>query len=437
VLAPSSTDGGYTMTSGLWGKAVLQPSAGPVTLIWKEVGSDTTPSGDRVVSGYFYADSGDFAYGSEFNPEVFVKIYITTGGWCNIAFNHVTVDNVSIFSAINYAGSASESGTASLNARLVEHPYDGVVIDEGGAPVTGKIPDTGQIASYTDTVGEDSDYTINPPSYTKLDASGNALPDSAAAWAMVRDNVTRLIWENKTENGDIHDQGNVYNSEDARNVFIARLNNEKFGGYSDWRLPTVMELSILINSAKGHPGPAINTSYFQPTSPSKYWSSTSLASDSKPGWYVDFYDGEVIVGDETSCYYVRAVRGETAQGSFVDNGDGTISHTKTGLMWQQAETALMTWEAALTYCESLNLANHNDWRLPNRNELQSIVDYSKNDPAIDTVVFPGAMATYYWSSTALAKYSLYAWSVYFGHGGVYRGRKSTECYVRAVRAGVE
>jgi hypothetical protein len=128
TLAPGSIDSGYALTSGLWAKAVLQPASGPVTLIWKEVGSDMTPSGDKVVSGYFYADRGDFAYGSEFNPELFVKVYIAKSGWCNIAFNHVTVDNVSISSAFNYAGAAHQFGTATLTSRLVENPYDGVSV---------------------------------------------------------------------------------------------------------------------------------------------------------------------------------------------------------------------------------------------------------------------------------------------------------------------
>jgi len=120
----ATRDGGYDITPNLWAKAVLQPPAGPVGLAWKKVGSDTTPSGDRVISGYFYADPADFAYGSEFNPEVFVKVYIAAGGWCNIAFNHVTVDNVSISSAVNYHGSADQLGTASLTSRLVEHQYN-------------------------------------------------------------------------------------------------------------------------------------------------------------------------------------------------------------------------------------------------------------------------------------------------------------------------
>ncbi|MEE4357121.1 MAG: C1 family peptidase [Desulfococcaceae bacterium] len=119
-------DGGYDVFSGLWVKSVLRTSAGSFTLIWKEVGRDITPSGDKVISGYFYADPDDFAYGSQYNPEVFVKIYAAANGWANIAFNHVTVDNVDVYSAHHYSGSAQQSGTVTLTGRLAEHSYTGV-----------------------------------------------------------------------------------------------------------------------------------------------------------------------------------------------------------------------------------------------------------------------------------------------------------------------
>jgi hypothetical protein len=73
------------------------------------------------------------------------------------------------------------------------------------------IPDTGQTKCYENSVeilcpspgepfyGQDAQYITNPQSYTKLDASGNDLPDEAASWVMVRDNVTGLIWEVKTD----------------------------------------------------------------------------------------------------------------------------------------------------------------------------------------------------------------------------------------------
>ena len=122
----SATAGGYILSSCMWAQAILQVPGNPVTLIWKAVGSDTTPSGDLVVSGYYYADPDIFAYGSPYNPEVFVKVYISTSGWANIAFNHVTVDDIAIASAHPYGGSIDQSATASLASRLVEHQYDGV-----------------------------------------------------------------------------------------------------------------------------------------------------------------------------------------------------------------------------------------------------------------------------------------------------------------------
>lgn len=85
------------------------------------------------------------------------------------------------------------------------------------------VPDTGVTACYDDVgnviscpspgqpfYGQDGNYSINPPSYTKLDSNGNTLPVSAASWAMVRDNVTGLIWEKKTDDGSVHDKDNTY-----------------------------------------------------------------------------------------------------------------------------------------------------------------------------------------------------------------------------------
>ena len=125
----AAQDGGYNVTGELWAKAVLQIATTPVTpvtLVWKQVGADTTPSGDQVISGYFYADPADFAYGSQYNPEVFVKVYIATNGWCNMAFNHVTVDDVTIYSAHNYDSDADQTGTVRTVSRLLEHQYTGV-----------------------------------------------------------------------------------------------------------------------------------------------------------------------------------------------------------------------------------------------------------------------------------------------------------------------
>ncbi len=169
-------------------------------------------------------------------------------------------------------------------------------------------PDTGQTTSYTNTFGEDADYTINPQSYTKLGQGGVALSDAAApadGWLMVRDNVTGLIWEIKTDDNSIHDRDNTYTWDNTA-TFITAVNNENFGGFSDWRPPTIKELSTLVNS-NGY-DPAINTVFFPRTKSSYYWSSTTYAYSSGYAWGVYFYRGDVTYNDKSISYYVRAVR---------------------------------------------------------------------------------------------------------------------------------
>ena len=130
-------------------------------------------------------------------------------------------------------------------------------------------------------------------------------------------------------------------------------------------------------------------------------------------------------------FYVRAVRGNPLPANnFIEQGDGTLIDTATGLMWQQATApGTYTWQEALAYCENLNLAGHTDWRLPDRNELQSIVDYSRYNPPIDPLF--SAVASYYWSSTTYAYVTYGAWIVDFNDGYVYYDRHKTTQLLRA------
>jgi len=151
-------------------------------------------------------------------------------------------------------------------------------------------PDTGQDKCYDTTgeiecpsagesfYGQDAQHHGPPRSYTKLDGTGNDLSDAAEAWTMVRDNVTGLTWEVKTDDGGIHDRDNTYSWCDTNGTsnggyagtcgagtdtedFIASLNVANYGGYSDWRLPTVQELVSLVDASIPYPGPTINTDF--------------------------------------------------------------------------------------------------------------------------------------------------------------------------------
>ena len=306
---------------------------------------------------------------------------------------------------------------------------------------TDVIKDTGQTKSYTDIFGEDSDYILNPPSYTKLGPDGQEPADSATEWAMVRDNVTGLIWEVKTDDGAIHDMHNTYDWLTARFEYVNRLNQEAFGGYTDWRLPYIRELSGLVCPDNYYP--AIDTSYFPnlPVPDLDYWSYDIVSSIVTQAFFVRFGYGSIYIGDQTDEKHVRAVRGEAAweQDDYHDNEDGTVSDGYTGLMWQQATAdAEMTWEEAVHYCENLSLAGHTDWRLPNRNELQSLVDKQPDASswAAISTTFPDTYALPYWTSTSHALAPGHAWTVSFAFGQMgpfYLNEHHN--YVRAVRGG--
>jgi hypothetical protein len=121
--------------------------------------------------------------------------------------------------------------------------------------------------------------------------------------------------------------------------------------------------------------------------------------------------------------------------SFTDNGDGTITDNVTGLMWQKQDNGTkMTWANALTYCTSLSLGGHADWRLPSRMNLITIVNYGTLSPAINTTYFPSTQSSFYWPSTTYAGDTTYAWIVYFLVGTVY-DLKTYTGYARCVRLG--
>jgi len=179
-------------------------------------------------------------------------------------------------------------------------------------------PDTGQITSYTDTFGEDSDYIGIQQSYTKLGSGGVELSDTATSsdgWVMVKDNVTGLIWEVKTVDGSIHDKDNTYTWCDTNSdtnegdsgtcgtgnteEFINTINSDSFGGFSDWRMPTINELSTILNYDSYYP--AINITFFpnKNTVPSYYWSSTTNANNTGNAWYMDFYHGNDYISQKS------------------------------------------------------------------------------------------------------------------------------------------
>jgi len=119
---------------------------------------------------------------------------------------------------------------------------------------------------------------------------------------------------------------------------------------------------------------------------------------------------------------------------YMDHGDSTVTDVSTGLMWQQTEGGAMTWGSALAYCEGLTLAGYTDWRLPNRNEAESLIDFTRaTAPTINITYFPNAVSSPYWTSTSLKTSAVNAWRANFTSGTIDAFGKTNSFYVRCVR----
>jgi len=146
----------------------------------------------------------------------------------------------------------------------------------------------------------------------------------------------------------------------------------------------------------------------------------------------------------------------TPSADFTVNGDGTVTHAKTGLMWKKCPEGLsdaacatgtaatMTWAGALNAAVTANaanaglgFANHADWRLPNQKELQSIVESCGYNPSINQDVFPATpFGNYFWSASTYLPDTANAWIISFGDGPSDAATKTYGgFYARLVRGG--
>jgi len=137
----------------------------------------------------------------------------------------------------------------------------------------------------------------------------------------------------------------------------------------------------------------------------------------------------------------------TPTSDFVVNSNGTVEHIPTGLMWKQCNeglsgpgcatgtVSLVSWSSALTAARNSNFAGYTDWRLPNRKELESLVDNTCYSPAINETVFPATYANTTWTSTTPQGSPADAWTVSFASNLSFGFPKSSNYAVRLVRGG--
>ncbi len=269
----------------------------------------------------------------------------------------------------------------------------------------------------------------------------------------ITDNVTGLTWAPSAPATATWNDANAQ-AHDADATALC-------GFTTGWRLPTKQELLSLVDA--GTTAPMIDRTFFTSTLAGDFWTTDSYAVDNRAAWIVSFGVGLTEPFTKLSprnLTYTRLVRGGTAAPDecdsdnaqrYVDHGNGTVTDTRTGLMWQRCAdgqsgtdcgtgtpTVHASFAAALGRAAAVNADaagaghGHDDWRVPNRNELASLVQPTCAAPAINRLRFPSTSSTFWTSSPAGASM---AWVVDFNEGQVGPAVINGNRRLRLVRAG--
>ncbi len=190
-----------------------------------------------------------------------------------------------------------------------------------------------------------------------------------------------------------------------------------YGGSEDWRLPTPKELLTLAhNEMLFRDIPAVEPFYFweifESDEESSYFG--TYAWSSAEGYLYSFENGGFLPLDlyaQYSSYFTDGLLacvsgkeyGKVKAANYVplaESEGNVIFDAGTNLYWQKDSAQADTWKEALSYCENLEYAGYDDWRLPNKNELLSLVDYSKAGTEAEVFSsFPGMTPDIFWTST--------------------------------------
>lgn len=301
-------------------------------------------------------------------------------------------------------------------------------------PTVLPFPDTGQTIQYA--VGDDADYGFDATedddsdgyagfSYTKLDSNGDPLASSAPSWEYVKDNRSGLIYKTNI--------AGTYTWDDAASYAAGATDLGK-----TWRIPSIRELCFLANYESTNP--CVDSNFIELSSPYFRWSSTERFSNPSNGWLFGFNLGDCDPAvNKANEHQICIVSGDELLQSLVDNGDGTITDQSTGLMWTKSfhgSPSQYSWVNATSEMNSLSLAGHTDWRLPNIKELLTIARYdlvNLFDPAFFDAPPAGAVI---WTSTTKDGTATSAWALWLtgsNSGFLYYIGKTTNYYCIGVR----
>ncbi|MBO4698856.1 DUF1566 domain-containing protein [bacterium] len=363
--------------------------------------------------------------------------YSWNGSQCVIPSNPCSPNPCSSIS--NSTGVCTVSGSSYVCGCNSGYDWTGSLCQSGssgGSKSLGEIC-TGQTSCYNasssmtcpssssaDFFGQDAQYT------SKCTAQS-----FSSSTNVVIDNNTGLTWE-KSPSSSTYTWTN-------RATHCNELNSSNYAGINNWRVPNPLELMTIVDNSRYNP--ATNSNFTNMPTDSSVWiwtsaeykGNTSYAYAFKPyyGYYYGYNDSSY---SKTKTYKVLCVSGDEMQPAIsadftsqTISGKVVVTDSKTSLMWQKTYESSKTWQQALKYCEDSTYAGYSDWRLPNKNELSSLINYEKSGAPYS--YFPDMPSSWFWSSSTDVTSTNGAWGVNFDIGYVSNYYKSINYYVRCVR----
>jgi hypothetical protein len=169
----------------------------------------------------------------------------------------------------------------------------------------------------------------------------------------------------------------------------------------DWRLPTAHELYSLVDFSRS--GPLLDDDIFQIGIDYEFWSNTILQPDTsivRVNFISPDFSAQTTTYAGVLClqdYQLTTGKDPRYLESEPVSGQGVVTDHLTGLIWQAAAQDGLDWQAALTHCEDSTHASFEDWRVPNIQELVSLIEFGLYYPASQAPIdFEAEML---WSST--------------------------------------
>jgi hypothetical protein len=237
--------------------------------------------------------------------------------------------------------------------------------------MTGCWDNTQQPVDCTGT-GQDGEYQAGvSPDFTRDDLTD-----------IVTDSVNGLVWQDDVNVG--------LNTDTYPNMsdYCTALGTAGFGGYSDWRIPTLREFLTTLDYSKTSP---LVNSIFQNGGNNIFWTADNYPGTTVSAMTISTEYGSGNADSKTSSSHaVRCVRSDDAfpAENFTRNDTyGIVTDDRTGLIWDDSATKFGAYAAAVSNCEASDLGGYDDWRLANIAELNSIVDTVYDPPLNPAFVY--------------------------------------------------